>query len=73
MTKVITNRNPHFLKATYARPDVEHVDHVGFVFPDEKFIQWNKVWMVYRMTLDRVPICCGRFDNLPAALNKARH
>lgn len=69
--KTITNRNPVFLKAAYACPSVDLVNHEGEIETDEKFIQWNKDWMVYRMNRNRVPIPCGRFQNLHAAINRA--
>lgn len=74
MIKVITDRNPWFLQTTWAIPDIDLVPHEGAVEPGEKFIVWRrKLWHVYKMNRDHVPIPCGRFDNVHAALNKAAH
>lgn len=67
MTKVITNRAPAFLKEAY-KLDADLVNHAGFIEPMQYFIEWDGDWMVYLMTVERVPRLCGRYRTLTQAL-----
>jgi hypothetical protein len=72
MIKVITSRNPAFLKATYACPEVDLQNHDWFVEPMEKFITWDGEWVVKVMLPERVARFCGRYPELRTALFYAK-
>lgn len=70
--KVVTNRAPAFLKATYPHQRVELIDHEGFVKAWERFITWDTgTWTVWRMKPDRgeyFKVYAGKADNLNSAI-----
>ena len=70
--KVITNRAPEFLKATYPHQRVELIDHDGFVKKWERFITWeNGIWHIWRMKYDKgeyIKVPQGTTDNLNTAI-----
>ena len=70
--KVVTNRAPAFLKATYPHQRVELIDHDGFVKAWERFITWDAgTWTVWRMKIDRGEYrkaFAGKADNLNSAI-----
>ena len=65
--KVVTHRDPKFLKATYPHPQVELVNHEGFVGV-EHFITFDGHYRLWKMTPERVPIPKGRFEYLNDAI-----
>lgn len=71
--KCITNRNPTFLKEAYKYSNlVDLQNDERFIEPNEKFIQYDGVWQVWRMPKDKRPKLVGRFDNLMSAVYRAR-
>jgi len=53
-TKVLTSRDPAFLKEAYAVPDVELISHTGYVEAGERFVEKaGKYWEVAEMTPSR--------------------
>lgn len=51
--KVVTSRDPAFLKEAYAVPDVDLISHAGYVDEGERFIEKGKFWEVVEMTPSR--------------------
>ncbi len=70
MIKVITNRNPAFLKAAYANPEIDLQNHAGFIQPCERFIEWDGSWVIKEMTIERAPRFVSRCPTLEAAIYK---
>jgi hypothetical protein len=68
-TKIVTSREPEFLKAAYATPYVALIDHAGFVVTGERFIvKTDKAWEVFLMTESRAHYRVGSFNNIRAAI-----
>lgn len=67
--KVLTSRDPAFLKAAYAVPDIRLIDHDGFVNLGERFIaKTGDTWTVYLMTASRAHYKVGSFKTIRAAI-----
>lgn len=72
--KVITSREPRFLKEAYQASGAQLIDHEGFVDDGEPFTRWDgKHWIVYRMTPSRLPRFAGRFAYLMLAMAHTKH
>jgi len=68
----VSHHDPHYLKATYAQPFVDHVDHERHIKAGRKYITWDDGFRVWKMTPERVPIPLGRWPDLGAAMYRAR-
>lgn len=64
----LTNHAPEFLKAVYAHPMVDLVDHERHIKSGTRYISWDGSWRVWKMTPERVPIPSGRFNTLNSAI-----
>lgn len=72
MIYAVTNRDPMFLKETYKNPDIELVNHEGFIPSGIRYISFDGNWRIWKMLPERVPIPQGRFDTLNAAIFRIR-
>jgi hypothetical protein len=64
----VTNRDPLFLKEAYKHPDIQLINHEGFVPPGQRYITWDGQWRLWKMLPERVPIPQGRFKTLNTAI-----
>jgi len=64
----VTNRDPLFLKEAYKHPDIQLINHEGFVPPGQRYITWDGQWRLWKMLPERVPIPQGRFQTLNTAV-----
>jgi hypothetical protein len=70
--KIITSRDPMFLKAAYAVPSAVLIDHDGYVEAGERFvIKSPKTWDVFTMTPSRAHRKVGSYNTIHAALHIA--
>lgn len=65
--KVVTNRAPTFLQQAYKHPQVDLVNHEGFI-DEETYITFDGYFRVWKMSAERVPIPRGRFQYLNDAV-----
>lgn len=71
--KVVTSRDPAFLKATYPIPIIKLIDHAGFVDKGERFvIKQDAGWTVLVMTESRATIKVRSFADIHSALGAAQ-
>ena len=71
--KVITSRDPAFLKAAYAIPNVTLIDHQGFVDKGERFVVKSQDgWQVLLMTESRATVRIVTTNNIHSALGAAQ-
>ena len=68
--KVITHHAPQFLKQAYSNPQVDLVNHEGFIW-QEHYVTFDGWFRVWKMLPERVPLPRGRFDNLNDAIYEA--
>jgi hypothetical protein len=69
MIKVITHHAPQFLKAAYSHPQVDLINHEGFVEAGEFYVRYDGEFLTFRMTPERVPIPRGRYKTLNSAIH----
>jgi hypothetical protein len=68
-TKIVTSRDPAFLKSAYAVPDVELISHTGYVEAGERFIEKDgKHWDVAVMTPSRAHRWIGSYPTIRSAI-----
>lgn len=71
--KVVTSRDPAFLKAAYAIPIASLIDHQGFVDKGERFIVKSPDgWQVLLMTESRATVKVVTTQNIHSALGAAQ-
>lgn len=71
--KVVTSRDPAFLKAAYAIPIVSLIDHQGFVDKGERFVvKCKDGWQVLLMTESRATVKMVTTQNIHSALGAAQ-
>jgi hypothetical protein len=71
--KVITSRDPAFLKAAYSIPNVALIDHQGFVDNGERFVVKSPDgWQVLLMTESRATVRMVTTNNIHSALGAAQ-
>lgn len=66
--KVVTSRDPAFLKEAYAVPDVDLISHAGYVETGERFIEKGKLWEVVEMTESRAHRWVGSYPTIRSAM-----
>ena len=70
--KVITSRDPQFLKTAYSIPNLTLIDHQGFVDKGERFVERCKDgWQVLLMTESRATVKMVTTQNIHSALGAA--
>lgn len=71
--KVLTSRDPAFLKTAYAVPDIRLIDHTGYVETGEKFIERTRDgWEVLVMTPSRAHRWVGSYATIRSAMFAAQ-
>jgi hypothetical protein len=71
--KVVTSRDPQFLKTTYPIPNLTLIDHHGFVDKGERFVVKSKDgWQVLLMTESRATVHVYTTQNIHAAMGAAQ-
>ena len=71
--KVLTSRDPAFLKTTYPIPLIKLIDHEGYVDKGERFVtKQDAGWTVLVMTESRATIKVRSFADIHSALGAAQ-
>ncbi len=67
----LSHHDPRYLKATYAHPLIDHIDHERHIKAGARYLKWEGKYSVYRMTWARSPILMGKFKSLNEAISVA--
>lgn len=71
--KVVTSRDPQFLKTAYSIPNLTLIDHQGFVDKGERFVVKSPDgWQVLLMTESRATVKMVTTQNIHSALGAAQ-